>query len=245
MKLLAPARRFDPDVPELIDRPDTDHRLLREELHVLEKLNRHFGAQHLVVQYVRQFVDWSGVKSLNLLDLATGMADIPRAIVTSCRQSQLPVTITAVDRNPEILQIAREYCQGWPEIRLEQHDLLGLPFAAGSFDLVLCSLALHHFDSAAAVAVLRRAQEIARLGYIVCDLRRNWLAIWIMELFTRTLIRSHIASHDARQSCRAAFTTSELGRMAQQASLSHFQIKRHHGVFRMVLEGRKRGKDEG
>src|SRR5207249_5437537 len=120
MKLLAPARRFDPAVPELIDRPGTDHQLLREELHVLEKLNRHFGAQSLAVQYVRRFVDWSGVKSLNLLDLATGMADIPRAIVTWCRQSKLPVTITAVDRNPEVLQIAGEYCRGWPEIRLEQ-----------------------------------------------------------------------------------------------------------------------------
>jgi len=239
MKLLAPARRFDPNAPELIDRPDTDQRLLREELHGLEKLNRHFGAHRLVLDYVRRFVAWSGVKSLNLLDLATGMGDIPRAIVTWGRQCQLPVAITAVDRSPDVLQIAEESCRGWPEIRFEQHDLLGLPFQAGSFDLVLCSLALHHFDSAAAVTVLRRTQEIARLGYIVCDLRRNWLAIWTMELFTRSLIRSYIVSHDARQSCRAAFTTGELGRMAQQASLSHFRIKRHHVVFRMVLEGRK------
>lgn len=127
----------------------------------------------------------------------------------------------------------------WPEIRLEQHDLRALPYAADSCDLVLCSLALHHFTSADAVTILRRMQKIARVSYIVNDLRRNWPAIGMTNLLARTVMRSRIFRHDAPQSCRAAFTIRELRTMARQAGLRNFRIKRHQAGFRMVLEGRK------
>src|SRR5205807_4284658 len=174
--------------------------------------------------------------SLSILDLATGAADIPRALAAVFRARQQPVTITAVDCNPAVLLIAEESCRDWPEIRLEQHNLLSLPYASESYDLVMCSLALHHFGAEEAVTILRRMQELARLGYVVSDLRRNWLAIWVTELLSHTVIRSPIARHDALQSCRAAFTVGELRAMAQRAGLGKFRIKVAQAFFRMVLE---------
>src|SRR5271156_4825308 len=148
MNLFAPPRRFNLNCPELMDRPGISHTLLREELQILETVNRRWGAQELVLECVQRFLDSPRTTSLTILDLGTGAADIPRAIVAWARQRKLPVTITAVDGNSGVLEIAREACRDWPEIRLEQHDLRALPYAADSFDLVLCSLALHHFDSA-------------------------------------------------------------------------------------------------
>jgi 2-polyprenyl-3-methyl-5-hydroxy-6-metoxy-1,4-benzoquinol methylase len=237
--LLVPRRRFDPDCPELIDRGGMDAALLREELQTLENCNRRLGGHDLVLQYVQRLVDSAKPASLSILDLGTGVADIPRAIAAWVRRRGLPTVITAVDRNPEIIQIARESCRDCPEIRFEQHDLRSLPYEPESFDLVLCSLVLHHFESAEAVAFLRRLHALSRCGYIVNDLRRNWPAIWSTELLTRTLIRSPVFRHDAVQSCRAAFTVRELSDMAERAGMKRFQIKRHHAVFRMVLEGRK------
>jgi len=239
MNLFAPPRRFNLNCPELMDRPGISHTLLREELQILETVNRRWGAQELVLECVQRFLDSPRTTSLTILDLGTGAADIPRAIVAWARQRKLPVTITAVDGNSGVLEIAREACRDWPEIRLEQHDLRALPYAADSFDLVLCSLALHHFDSADAVVILRRINELARRGYVVNDLRRNWTAIWTTELLVRTVIKSHIVSNDAVQSVRAAFTVRELRAMAQRAGLSNFRIHRHQLFFRMVLEGRK------
>jgi SAM-dependent methyltransferase len=239
INLFAPARCFDPNHRELIDRPGIDPVLLREELQILECMNRRSGGHQLMLQYVQRLLSPTRRASVSILDLGTGIADIPRAIVAWARQRQLPVAITAVDGNPDVLQIARESCRDWPEIRLERHDLLALPYAPDSFDLVLCSLALHHFAAADAVTILQRVQEMSRLGYVVNDLRRNWLAIWSTELLTRTVIRSPIVGHDAPQSCRAAFTVGELRALAQQAGLNRFQINRHQWFFRMVLIGRK------
>ena len=237
--LFAPVRRFDPSDPELIDRPGLDRALLREELQTLESCNRRLYGHDLVLHYVNRFVGSSRATPLSILDMGTGVADIPRAIAAWARQRQLPVVIMAVDWNSDILQIACESCNDWPEIRFERHDLRALPYEADSFDLVLCSLALHHFESADAVTVLRSMHTLSRRGYVVNDLCRNWLAICSTKLLIRAFVRSPVLRHDAVQSCRAAFTVRELRTMAERAGLNHFQIKRHHGVFRIVLEGRK------
>src|SRR5215510_14083687 len=53
--LFAPARRFDPNEPELMDRPDVNKEWLREELQILQKINR-FGAHRLIVRYINHLL---------------------------------------------------------------------------------------------------------------------------------------------------------------------------------------------
>ena len=236
---LTPPRHFDLANPEWIDRAATDPQLLREELLVLARANQRFGIHKLILQYVAKLAPAPAAAPVTVLDLGTGGADIPRAIAAWFRQRGQSVSITAVDRNPEVLRAAAEWCRDWPEIHFEPHDLLALPFAPASFDLVLCSHALHHFGSADAARVLRRAWEISRAGCLVSDLRRNWPAIWFIQLAARTLIKSTIVRHDAPQSCRAAFTVDELRSLAGQAGWRNFTVNRHHSPFRMVLEAAK------
>jgi SAM-dependent methyltransferase len=216
-------RRFDPTMPEMMDRPGQDIDLLRQDLAVLETINRRLGGLAIPLRYLPQF------NARTVLDLGTGAGDIPRALADRYE-------VTGVDRNPDILRIARERSSG--EVRFEQHDLLALPYAPGSFDVVLCSLTLHHFAEDDAVAILRRIREIARIGYIVNDLRRNPLATCLAKLMAHTIITNPIAKFDAPASCERAFSIGELRTLAQRAGLEHCEIHRHR-MFRMVLVGRK------
>jgi ubiquinone/menaquinone biosynthesis C-methylase UbiE len=236
--LFAPARQFDPNEPELMDRPDVNKAWLREELEILAKINR-FGAHRLMLRYIGDLLGSRKIEELSVLDLATGAADIPRAIVAWARKSGTKIKVTAVDGNEEVLRSAREWCRDWPEIQLERFDLLQLPHLPKTFDIVICSLALHHFTSIAAVRILRRMNEIARIGYVLNDLQRSWLSIWTAELLARTIMRSPIVRHDGPQSFRAAFTVTELRSMAADAGMKDFRVRRHQGIYRMVLSARK------
>lgn len=239
MSLFAPKRRFDAQQPEMMDQPGVDPELVREELLALEHANRRLGGHRLMLHYVGRVLGPARRQSVSILDLGTGSADIPRAIVAWARRERLPVTVVAVDANPVALEVARAACRDWPEIRLDQHDLRALPYEAESFDLVLCSLALHHFGNAEAQAILNRIHALARVGCVVSDLRRNWLTIVAADLVARTVLRNPVTRNDVPQSCRAAFTVGELRTMAMNAGLRRFQVHRHHGCFHMVLEGRK------
>jgi SAM-dependent methyltransferase len=235
MSLLVPPRQFDPTVPEIMDRPGNEPKLLRADLRVLEDINRLLGGYRIPLLYLPGFLTG---KPLTILDLATGAADVPRAIAAWARVQSVKVEITAVDGNPEILPIARENTAEWPEIRVEQQDLLALSYPAASFDVVLCSLALHHFSETDAVAILRRIHDIARGGWIINDLRRNWIAIGLSKLMAHTIITNPIARFDAPASCERAFTIAEWRSMADRAGMKHFTIRRHR-FFRMALAGRK------
>lgn len=220
-------RRFDPALPEMMDRPGQDPELLRADLTVLAWLNRQCGGYRIPLRYLPAF------QPRTILDLATGGGDVPRAIAL-----RWDVKITAVDVNQDILRIARERSAGFPQITFEQHDLRALPYAPASFDVVLCSLALHHFSEPDAVAILRRIHEIARIGYIVNDLRRNRVAVGLTHFMARHIITNPLAKFDAPASCERAFTVDELRAMAQRAGLEQFRIHRHL-LFRMALVGRK------
>lgn len=238
MSLLVPPQRFDPAVPEIMDRRGNDPKLLRADLRVLEGINRFLGGHCIALGYLNEFLGGTPPGSFTILDLATGGADIPRAIARWARGQRTCVQISAVDGNPEILQIAREWCAGYPEIQFEQHDLLALPYPTASFDLVLCSLTLHHFAETDVVAILRRIHDIARVGYVVSDLRRNRIAIWLSKLMAHTIITNPIARFDAPASCERAFSMAELRAMAVHAGVSKPMIRRQQ-FFRMALVGRK------
>jgi SAM-dependent methyltransferase len=239
MTLLAPPRRFDPATPEMMDRPGQDARLLREDLLVLEKINRFLGGHRIALHYVRELFGTRNIsRPLTILDLATGSADVPRSIVRWARANDVRLQITAVDANPEILRLAKESCVGWREIQIEQANLLSLPYPSDSFDIVLCALALHHFGESDVVAILGRIRDIARVGYLVNDLRRNRIAIWLSKLMARTIITNPIARFDAPASCERAFTVAELHELARRAGMYHFRVRRHP-IFRMAVVGRK------
>jgi len=239
MNLFISPRHFDPMFPELMDREGQDPVLLRDELHTLEVLNQRHGIHGLTLYYLQQMIAYAHTSPLRILDLGTGAADLPRAVAAWAQRRQLRVQITAVDNNPVVLQYASKWCAGWPEIRVEQCELPVIQYASESFDIVICGLVLHHLSTGDAVTVLRRIHEVARVGYIVNDLCRHWLATAVVELLAALVIHNPMTRYDARASSRAAFTRDELYEMARRAGMANFEITGLHCGFRMVLVGRR------
>jgi len=207
-------RQFEPAEPELMDRPDTDPAELQAALRSLRGLNRYFGSHRLITKFLRRWIKHGD--QLRVADLATGSADIPRLVADHARRVGAKVQIVAVDYQPSTVEMARELSGGYPEIACTHADVLGFG-AGGEYDLVICSLALHHFSNEDAVRLLRRCREISRRFVLVSDLRRGLLATAGVYLLTGFIFRDRITREDARVSPRRAFTFRELHELATQA----------------------------
>jgi len=134
------------------------------------------------------------------------------------------VQICASDASPHILPIAREHTVSEPAISLAQYDARSVPLPDHSFDIVLCSLALHHFPPVEASMVLREMDRLAVHGFIVNDLRRSragYLAAWAASRLTT---RNPLTRHDGPLSIRRAYTPPELRWLLQQAGVLEAQI---------------------
>jgi SAM-dependent methyltransferase len=211
-------RSFNPAEPELMDRPQPVSLELASDLRNLRQLNRYFGSYRLIEHFLRRWLK-SG-SEMRILDLATGSGDIPRFIVDYARTMNARVTIDAVDQQVSTLEIARELSTDYPEIDFIHADIL--TFEGGPYDIVLCSLALHHFEENAAVQLLRHCRELSNKCVLVADLRRGLLAALGVYLLTTLFFREPMTRVDARLSAERAFSFHEFRKLAERAEWDNF-----------------------
>jgi SAM-dependent methyltransferase len=167
-----------------------------------------------------------------VLDVATGGADLPIALHDWSVQHDRPLQLLASDLNPQVLAVTQREVGARP-IALLRHDALRLPFADGAVDIVTCTQALHHFSRDAAAALLRELARVARLGVIINDLRRSYLAYWGARLLAYGPV-SALGRHDGPLSVLRAYTPLELSELVQRTTLPA-QVRRTPG-FRVEIE---------
>lgn len=219
-------RVFDPASPELMDRPQPVSAVLEADLLALESLNRRFGSHRLVRHFLEKCAPAPGsTDPWRVLDLCTGGGDLPRLIVGWARARGIAVRVTAVDFQSATLELARRWSAEFPEIEFFQGDARTFTPAQPA-DFTLCSLALHHFTEADAVAILSRMREVTR-GWMLCaDLERHPLSTFGIWLLTALFYRAPMTRHDARASAAAAFSFPELADLARTAGWADFSHER-------------------
>jgi SAM-dependent methyltransferase len=222
-------RKFDPTEPELMDRPQPVSSELERDLRSLRQLNRWFGSHRLVRCFARRWIK-PGAR-MRIVDLATGSGDIPRLIVDRARRIGARVEIVALDRQSATLEIARRLSGDYPEISFVEAGILEFK-APDGYDLVLCSLALHHFSDEDAMRVLQRCRELSRKFVLLSDLRRGWLGMMGVYLLTALIFRAPMTRYDARLSIARSFSFAELDDLARRAGWQELE----HQKFRFARQ---------
>lgn len=213
---------------ELMERPEISTAELEAGLADLARLNRLFGGTALVIRHLARLAEEAPRhRPLRVLDLGTGGGDVPVAVAEWGRRMGRALEVTAIDRDPRMVAIARRRTAGYPEIRVRRADALRLEDGDGTADIVLCSLMLHHLSDGDAVALLRRMDRMARVGFIVNDLRRDRASLALTWLGTRLFATSRLVRHDGPMSIRRAFTLPEYRRLMAEAGLTDYELRPH------------------
>ncbi|HEU5434506.1 MAG TPA: methyltransferase domain-containing protein [Thermomicrobiales bacterium] len=225
-----PQRR---DAPELLDQPEHDPAELRENLADIRRVNRYGGSQ-IVLEYLPDLLRRAPPeRAVAILDLGTGSGDIPLAVVRRLREIGRPARVVASDVDPAILDVARETLGHLPEVSFARYDARAVPLPDRAFDIVLCSLTLHHFRPDDAVAVLREMRRLASTGFILNDIRRSRAGYLAARAASRVATRNRLTRHDMPLSVQRAYTPEELAALLERAGIAGATIGRHP-LFRMA-----------
>lgn len=215
-------RQFNPAELELMDRPQSVSAELERDLENIRQLNRWFGSYALISMFLSRWIKPRA--HLRIIDLATGSGDIPRLIAEHGRKIGAELQIDALDRQSATLEIAKKLSVRYPEITFAERNILEWS-AREPYDLVLCTMALHHFSEEDAVHLLQRCRDLSRKLVLVSDLRRGWLGRIGVHFLTATMFREPMTKHDARLSIARAFSFSEMNQLARQAGWTNFGHK--------------------
>ena len=205
----------------------------------LRRANHWFGGRALVRRYLQPRLRALPLHSrVTLLDIGTGGADLPAAFLTWVTETGHQGWAVGVDPSAGVIETTAAWIDinnhMTPVLVLARGDGRALPFAAQSFDFVLCALTAHHLDAPGVVALLREMGRVARRAVVVTDLERSWPALAGVWLVAHVAIRSRLTRHDGPLSVRRSYTVAELSALAQQAGLNG-AVVRAHAPFRLAL----------
>ena len=208
--MLTPARRRG---VEILDDPSHDPALAVRSLHDVAKANLLFGGRHAVLREIRRVLASREGGSRVLLDIGTGIGDIPAAAHQLARRHRVELTTIGLELAPALALAAAPACT-WSVAG----DALRLPFADASIDIVTCSQVLHHFDGEQAETLLRECTRVARDAVVVADLRRSWLAVGGLWISSFALGFHPVSRNDGIVSILRGYTSSELRALVARAT---------------------------
>ncbi len=219
---------------EHLDREGLDLHELRVTLRDVERLNRWFGGTNCVIREVERISRERRIGSaIRVLDVGSGGADIPRALVRWGVENGLHSRVVACDRHEQIATVAAASCDSNRALCVIRADGSAPPFAPRTFDFVTCSLMIHHLAEKEILKLLQALRPLPKHALILCDLERSRRAYAGVWLATRVISRSKLTKHDGPVSVRRAYTMEEISELSRRAGCEDIRWSRH-AFFRLV-----------
>jgi 2-polyprenyl-3-methyl-5-hydroxy-6-metoxy-1,4-benzoquinol methylase len=191
---------------ELLDDPAADPAKVAATLRDIARANRWFGGASAVrFGLSRTLSDVSRPARLSLLDLGTGLGDLPRVAVRWGATRGIQLVPVGLELNRAAAALAKASglpvavaCAGAP------------PVGDKSFDVVLLSQVAHHLSAESVVELFRTCDRLARRAVIVADLRRHALAASSFRFGARLLGFDRLTLSDGVTSIRRGYSRQEL-----------------------------------
>lgn len=213
---------------ELLDDPAADPATVALALRNIARANRWFGGAAAVrFGLGRTLSRIPQGTTISLLDLGTGIGDLPKVAVRWGAMRGIQVVPIGLEINRAAAGLARSSglvtavaCAGSPPLRDK------------SVDVVLLSQVAHHLTRESLVQLLRTCDRLARRAVIVADLRRHALAGPSFWCGGRLLGFDPVTLGDGLTSIRRGFTRRELLAVLARAGVKG-RVEQRHG-FRLV-----------
>jgi SAM-dependent methyltransferase len=206
--------------PEVMDDPALDPVEHARALRGLGRINALSRSAAILWPAIARLAREKG-GTTRVLDLASGGGDVPIALAGRAGAAGLDIEIEGSDASSEAVRFATGRARGRVPFRML--DAIREPIPGG-FDVLTCSLFLHHLDGAEACRLLAK-MAAARL-VLVNDLARTRAGYWLAWAGCRVLSRSPVVHHDGPVSVAAAFTPDEVLHLAMEAGLAGGTVTR-------------------
>lgn len=213
--------------PELMDDPDLDAEVHRRALVGLARVNWWSRSANIFWPAIRRCAREAG-SPIRVLDIASGGGDVSIAVAKRAEREGLDVEVDGFDISPVAVEYASagSVRQAVSNVSFHPRDILH-DEVVEKYDVVMCSLFLHHLSVDDALTLMRRMQEMATRKVLINDLRRTRVGYALAWCGCRLLTRSPIVHTDGPMSVAAAFSIPEVRDMASRAGLTDSKISTH------------------
>lgn len=211
---------------EIMDDLGCSGEVVGQTLRELEVINRLLGGNYVTTNGVNALLkDHPKDIPVTIADLGCGGGDILKLLAVKIRRLGIKARFTGIDANPNIVGFAAANTSDMPEIKYERLNIFSDSFREKQFDIVIATLFFHHFSSEQLSVVFNQLKTQARIGIVVNDIHRHWLAYHSIRLLTRFFSRSAMVKYDAPLSVLRSFRKHDWKQILEGAGILDYTIR--------------------
>jgi 2-polyprenyl-3-methyl-5-hydroxy-6-metoxy-1,4-benzoquinol methylase len=215
---------------ELMDDPSLDGVSHERALTGLRRINWWSRTDLAVWRAIRR--NLKGVsfdRPVSILDIASGGGDLAIRLSRRAERAGIAVDIEGCDISPTAIGFATRQASAANRgnVRFTLCNALQEPLPQAQYDVVMCSLFLHHLTAVDAVLLMQKMQAAARSLVLIDDLQRTRLGYCLAWLGCRLLTRCHVVHVDGPMSVEGALTVAETQKLAERAGIRNAVFETH------------------
>jgi len=211
---------------EIMDDFDLKGDELERTLKDLENINKWLGGNKVTMQGIKKLLETHPEeKTLHIADVGCGNGSILREIAAWGRKKNYVLKLTGIDANTHAIAIAERLSEFYPEINYSALNIFDPSFQNEKFDIILCTLTLHHFKDEQIKEITESFYRQARIGVVINDLHRSKQAYYLFRAFCKVFIRNKIARDDGLTSILRGFKKKDIKKFASMIPARRQEIK--------------------
>ncbi len=217
--------KFRTDTLETMDDFAMEGEILRDALDKIAKINQLLGGNQLTLQGVQDLT--SSISKSNeivIVDVGCGNGDMLRTLADFGLKNKLKFQLIGIDANSFTISHAQQLSQNYPNISYRCEDIFETSFKELKYDIVLCTLTLHHFKDKEIVDLLNVFYANSTIGIVINDLQRSAIAYRLFQALCFVFRLNEMSREDGLTSILRGFKKEELIHFSKKLSFKNYKI---------------------
>ncbi|MFZ4105821.1 methyltransferase domain-containing protein [Flavobacterium sp.] len=217
--------KYRTEEPEIMDDFSLVGDVLRDALDKIAKINQLLGGNKLILQGVQNLLQ-SVVfdKEITIVDVGCGNGDMLRVLAKYAKNNNLNFQLIGIDANQFTINHARELSISYSNITYLCEDVFGIKFNDFKYDIILCTLTLHHFKEDEILKLISVFYKNATIGIVINDLQRSKIAYRLFQLLCFVFNLNKMSKQDGLISILRGFKKEELVNFSEKLKLKKYSI---------------------
>lgn len=218
--------KYRTDRPEAMDDFAMEGEVLKDALDKIASINKLLGGNNLTVEGVVELLSHvSPSGEITILDVGCGNGDMLRTLADYGVKHNLKFKLIGIDANTFTVEYAKHLSEDYPNISYRCEDVFDESFSKLKYDIVLCTLTLHHFKDDEIVKLLSVFNANAKIGIVINDLQRSIISYQLFQALCFVFRLNDMSREDGLTSILRGFKKEELIAYSQKANLKNYSIR--------------------
>ena len=200
--------------------------ILRDALDKIARINHLLGGNNLTLQGVRELLTHvSPLAEITIVDVGCGNGDMLRMLADYGIKHNLKFQLMGIDANAFTVEYAKQLSGNYPNISYRCEDIFDELFKELKYDIVLCTLTLHHFKDDEIIKLLSVFYANAKIGIVINDLQRSIISYRLFQALCFVFRLNDMSREDGLTSILRGFKRDELIAFSKKANLKNYTIQ--------------------